>query len=102
MMDLGGPSFDFGIWYTRRMWRKFVLAVGVFTFLLISGSSFLVYGAGAQELTPSERAELERQYAELQKEIAAQQEIIRQTQAKKNTLQGDVTLLNAQIRAAQA
>ena len=58
--------------------------------------------ASAQELTPEERAELQAQYDQLQKEIAAQEQIIRETQAKKNTLQGDVTLLNAQIRAAQA
>src|SRR3989344_1665867 len=56
----------------------------------------------AQDLTPRERAELEAQYEELLKEIAAQQQIIRETQAQKNTLQGDVTLLNAKIRAAQA
>jgi membrane-bound lytic murein transglycosylase B len=59
-------------------------------------------GGGAQNLTPEERAQLEAQYAELQKEIAAQQEIIKQTQAKKDSLQGDVTTLNAQIKSAQA
>ncbi len=56
----------------------------------------------AQELTPAQRAELQRQYDELQKEIAQQEAIIKQTQAQKNTLQGDVTQLNAKIKAAQA
>lgn len=56
----------------------------------------------AQDLTPAERAALQAQYDELQKEIATQQQIIKDTQAKKNTLQGDVTLLNAKIKAAQA
>lgn len=56
----------------------------------------------AQDLTPAERAALQAQYDELQKEIAAQQQIIKETQAKKNTLQGDVTLLNAKIKAAQS
>lgn len=56
----------------------------------------------AQDLTPEERAALQAQYDELQKEIAEQQQIIADTQAKKNTLQGDVTLLDAQIKAAQA
>lgn len=68
------------------------------------GAAYVVPSAPvhAQELTQAERAELQRQYDELQKEIAAQQEIIRQTQAQKNTLQGDVTSLNAKIKAAQA
>jgi len=56
----------------------------------------------AQDLTPEERVVLQQQYDELQKEIVAQQQIIKDTQAKKSTLQGDVTTLNAQIKAAQA
>lgn len=58
--------------------------------------------AAAQELSPEERARLQAQYDELQRQIAEQEEIIRQTQAQKNTLQGDVTSLNAKIKAAQA
>lgn len=57
--------------------------------------------AVAQELSAQERARLQAQYDELLKEIAAQEEIIRKTQAQKNTLQGDVTGLNAKISAAQ-
>lgn len=60
------------------------------------------HSATAQDLTPEERASLQAQYDELQKEIAVQQQIIKDTQAKKNTLQGDVTTLNAKIKAAQA
>jgi peptidoglycan hydrolase CwlO-like protein len=84
------------------MFRKAVIA-----FILL----ITVYGSGftashhlvqAQDLTPEERAALQAQYDELQKEIAAQQQIIEDTQAKKNTLQGDVTTLNAQIKSAQA
>ena len=58
----------------------------------------------AQELcqTPEERVACEATLAEYEKEIAIQQQIIKDTQAKKNTLQGDVTLLNAQIKSAQA
>ena len=70
--------------------------------LLVTGFGVFSAPARAQELTPAERAELQAQYDELQKEIAVQQQIITQTQAKKSTLQGDVTLLNAQIKAAQA
>lgn len=84
------------------MFRKIFIAL-----LVLGAASGTVFAlsepqAQAQNLTPEERAALQAQYDELQKEIAAQQQIIKETQAKKNTLQGDVTMLNAQIRAAQA
>ncbi len=72
-----------------------------FTVLLLAAMLLLVGGATAQELSPSERARLEAEYAQLEKEIAEQQKIIDQTRAVKNTLQGDVTALNAQIAKAQ-
>lgn len=67
---------------------------------LASGLAF--HGVRAQELTPAERAQLEAEYDQLQKEIAAQQKILDETRAKKNTLKGDVTSLDAQIKQAQA
>lgn len=71
--------------------------------VVVCGGPFVVYQSiQAQDLTPEERAVLQVQYDELQREIAAQQQIIKDTQAKKNTLQGDVTLLDAKIKAAQA
>lgn len=84
------------------MFRK-----GVKVFLFFTAIFFGVFTlnhgiALAQNLTPQERAVLQAQYDELQKEIAAQQQIIKDTQAKKNTLQGDVTTLDAKIKAAQA
>ena len=83
------------------MFRKIVL--GLVLLLAVCGSIFVaVHSVQAQNLTPEERATLQAQYDELQKEIAVQQQIIKDTQAKKNTLQGDVTLLNAQIKEAQA
>lgn len=82
----------------RRVTVAFVLLIVVFTSVFIPHQNLV----RAQELTPEERASLQRQYDELQKEIAIQEQIIRDTQAKKNTLQGDVTTLNAQIKAAQA
>ncbi len=81
------------------MFRK---AFTVLVFITVFGSIFAASAVHAQEMTPEERAALQQQYDELQKEIAVQQQIIKDTQAKKNTLQGDVTLLNAQIKAAQA
>src|SRR3989344_4010658 len=84
------------------MFRRAVITL--FLFVAVCGGGFVFYqhSAQAQDLTPEERAALEAQYDELQREIAAQQQIIKDTQARKNTLQGDVTLLNAKIKAAQA
>lgn len=84
------------------MFRK--VLVTFIAFVAVCGSVFAVSAPAthAQNLSPEERAVLQRQYDDLQNEIAAQQQIIKDTQAKKNTLQGDVTLLNAQIKAAQA
>src|SRR3989344_4513594 len=84
------------------MFRKFVITLVVLVVVGGSGFALFQYPARAQDLTPQERAALQSQYDELLKEIAVQQQIIKDTQAKKNTLQGDVTLLNAQIKAAQA
>jgi peptidoglycan hydrolase CwlO-like protein len=71
--------------------------------VLILAAFFMYHPvATAQELTPQERAALQSQYDELQKEIAAQQVILDATRAKKNTLKGDVTALTAQINKAQA
>ncbi|MDP1707264.1 MAG: lytic murein transglycosylase [bacterium] len=74
----------------------------IFVFAIVFGGIFASNTIQAQELTPEERAVLQAQYDELQREIAVQEQIIKDTQAKKNTLQGDVTTLNAQIKAAQA
>lgn len=82
---------------------KYINAILISIALVCGGVIFSVtHTAVAQDLTPEERAVLQAQYDELQKEIAVQQQIIKDTQAKKNSLQGDVTLLNAQIKAAEA
>ncbi|HVX90336.1 MAG TPA: lytic murein transglycosylase [Candidatus Paceibacterota bacterium] len=52
--------------------------------------------------TPEEKAACQKQYDELQAEIAQQQQIINQTEAQKNTYKGNVTNLTAQIKQAQA
>ena len=84
------------------MFGKAVIAFIILVAVYGSGFITFQHSTKAQELTPEERATLERQYDELQREIAVQEQIIKDTQAKKNTLQGDVTTLNAQIKAAQA
>ena len=88
-------------WYTFDMVRRAFIAC-MFLTAAFGGVLALSSAAAAQDLTPAERAALQAQYDQLQKEIEAQQKIIKETQAKKNTLQGDVTLLNAQIKAAQS
>lgn len=80
------------------------VALIALSIILLGGGVFTLskHSAGAQELSPQARAELQAQYDELQKEIVAQQQIIKETQAQKSSLQGDVTTLNAKIKAAQA
>lgn len=58
--------------------------------------------ADAQTLTDDQKAKLQAQLDELQKEIDQWQQVLDQTRAKKGTLQGDVTLLDAQIKKAEA
>ncbi len=82
---------------TRRF-QKTAIAL-----LLLAGAFFSpAHPVHAQELSPAQRAELQAQYDQLQKEIEQQQQIIKETQAQKQSLQGDVTTLNAKIKAAQA
>lgn len=56
----------------------------------------------AQNLTPEQRAALQAQYDQLQKEISQWQKVIDDTKDKAKSLQGDVTVLSAQIAKAQA
>ena len=84
------------------MFRRTVIAFVLLVVVYGGGFTLFQHSVQAQDLTPEERAVLQAQYDELQKEIVVQQQIIKDTQAKKDTLQGDVTILNAQIKAAQA
>ena len=88
-------------WYTVAMTRRFQKTA--IALLLLAGAFFSpAHPVHAQELSPAQRAELQAQYDQLQKEIEQQQQIIKETQAQKQSLQGDVTTLNAKIKAAQA
>jgi len=58
--------------------------------------------AQAQALTDEDKARLRNEYDQLQLEIVQWQGVLDETRNKKNTLQGDVTLLNAQIKQATA
>lgn len=76
--------------------RRFLL----FAFLLACIGIFPAIAA-SQALSPEERARLQAEYDQLQKEIAEWQKVLVETKVKKNTLQGDVTILNAQIKKAE-
>jgi peptidoglycan hydrolase CwlO-like protein len=86
-----------------RVGRKFVtfmclLALGV-------GAVSVFYHTPqveAQALSEEDKERLRAEYDQLQEEIAEWQKVLDETKAKKNTLQGDVTLLNAQIKKAEA
>src|SRR4051812_36248482 len=79
-----------------------VIAVG----LLLGAGGFWalapMQSALAQELSDDQRAKLQAQYDQLQKEIEQYQKIIDDTRKQESSLQGDVTVLNAQISKAQA
>jgi len=57
--------------------------------------------AQAQILSPEQKAKLQAEYDQLQLEIAQWQKVLDTTRAKKKTLTGDVTALDAQIKKAQ-
>lgn len=76
------------------------------TLSIICGVGLLSFSAPpsaeAQFLSPEERARLEAEYARIQAEIAEWQKVLNETRDKRNTLQGDVTALNALINKATA
>ena len=72
------------------------LGVGLCLFISVSTPA-----ATAAPLTPEEKARLQAEYDALQQEIAQWQKILDETRAKKNTIQGDVTALDAQIKKAE-
>ncbi|MCI0597560.1 lytic murein transglycosylase [Candidatus Parcubacteria bacterium] len=80
--------------------------IGVFVLLVCLVGAVLIvplaFPALAQELSDEEREELEEEYAHIQEEIVQWQRVLDVARAKKNTLQGDVTLLDAEIKQAEA
>ena len=76
----------------------------VFAFLLAVGGSLAVFHvpmADAQALSEEEKAKLRVEYDQLQVEITEWERVLAETRQKKNSLQGDVTELNAQIKKAE-
>lgn len=68
---------------------------------LIGGFSFVSF-VKAQELTPQQRAQLEAELAQTQREIEEQEKIIADLKQKQKTIGGDITILTAQIKQAEA
>ncbi len=63
---------------------------------------YMMPGIAEAQLTPQERERLQAEYDQLQREIDEWNKVLTETRAQKNTLQGDVTALNAQIKQAEA
>lgn len=78
------------------MWRAFFVCLVVLT--LFVG----VPVAHASFLTEEDKVRLQEEYNKIQAEIAEWQKVLDETRAKKNTLQGDVSSLNALIKKAEA
>jgi septal ring factor EnvC (AmiA/AmiB activator) len=79
-----------------------ITALGLLGILIGAGlfGAFLPHSAYA--LTDDEKARLRVEYDALQQEILQWQKVLDDTRAKKSSLQGDVTALNAQIAKATA
>jgi peptidoglycan hydrolase CwlO-like protein len=77
----------------RRAVTAFILLIAVFSSIF----AISVHSVKAQELTPEERASLQKQYDELQREIAIQQQIIKAAQAQINAKNITIKQLAAQI-----
>jgi peptidoglycan hydrolase CwlO-like protein len=77
--------------------KKFITVILILFFGIFLAHTFTV---SSQALSAGERERLQTQYDQLQTEIAEWQKVLDETKAKKDTLQGDVTILNAQIAKA--
>jgi peptidoglycan hydrolase CwlO-like protein len=87
------------------MRNQAVFFVGILillSFIFISPiNHWVVFAQSSSGLTAQDKVRLQAEYDALQKEIAEWQKVLDETKAKKNTLQGDVTILNAQIAKAE-
>lgn len=84
--------------YKKVLISTFLIA-GLFLGIL-SMNNLTFAQSNSSGLSDQDRARLQAQYDALQTEIAEWQKVLDDTKIKKNTLQGDVTLLNAQIAKA--
>jgi peptidoglycan hydrolase CwlO-like protein len=86
--------------------KKFIAVIFIFPIFIfwIFGSvnfSFAQTQDCPSSMSAAECSRLQNELKSLEKEIAEWQKVLDETKVKKNTLQGDVTLLNAQIAKAE-
>ena len=79
----------------------FILIVFVTGVLGMGSFSFAQTQDCPSSMSSSECSRLKSELRDLEKEIAEWQKVLDETKAQKNTLQGDVTILNAQIAKAE-
>lgn len=72
----------------------------IFALVFFFALCFVPFSASAEFLTEADRARLQAEYDKIQAEIREWQKVLDETRAKKNSLQGDVTALNALIQKA--
>jgi peptidoglycan hydrolase CwlO-like protein len=86
--------------------KKFVTVILILLVLLLEISGFARFSFAQKQECPVgmstvECSRLQNELKSLEKEIAEWQKVLDETKAQKNTLQGDVTILNAQIAKAE-
>lgn len=89
-------------WYNRHTYMRLLgLKQGLFGAAVCVIAAVLMSGQAALALTDQERAELERQLAEVEAQIERNKSDLTVTQRERTSLERDVAILNAKIQAAQ-
>jgi len=88
----------------RRVILTSAMRIASFLFVVLVAGVFFLHAevrvASAEFLTDADRARLQTEYDKIQAEIVEWQKILTDTRTKKDSLQGDVTTLNALINKA--
>ena len=86
------------------MINKFKGSFAIFFTLLLVGASFLLFSkkSEAQVVTdPAQRAALQAQLNQIEKDIADQQSILTQKQTEGSSIARDIAILDAKIKSSQ-
>lgn len=73
----------------------------IFSILLLSLAFFNSNAFSQENLSPEDRAKLERELADIEKQIQQQQGILTQKRTEGQSISRDISILNAQIKSAQ-
>lgn len=96
------------VFYIETMLDKKLFICGrkiIVSTLFFSLSLYLfppIHTINAQGITDAQEAKLQAEYDALQKEIAKWQGVLDETRSKSQSIQGDITVLNAKIKEAEA